>query len=433
MKAELLADTTLCSVRNSLLDISSACVPDFLSASSGTPARRELTDAFWEFDAFKPYALAAVKADPSLSKLSYKAVPKHTTESEFWRLYFVLAYAALAESMADAAQAHSPKGKTRRLSTMTSPKRLAPLSLPRGNSLFLRQEPWARVGGEILWLLSDESQHLLQGKLYGGAGLTEGPQPGVAAFAFTTPTAVFELGAPAALDASANDEASGPPSSSSGGTGEWAVCCWFLATEESTHGLRCLACADGTEQLVCLREGELGLHTGRTGFLSCGFPIGALANGWYHLAAVGLRGKTTFSLNGEAVGMVDAQCVAPLRFVGNTPQVFGTPSQPFGIVADVRAYCRAIDEAEIVALARMVPEANRPSVPTNEALRAFARKRAVELARQKLELAADMIASADVALGPSLVPSVRRSYDLGAMREQLLLLSSAMDGDAAQR
>lgn len=85
-KADLEQDGLLPSVRSAILDISQNSVADFLAASKGTPARRELTDAFWELGAFKPYALAAVKADPALSKLSYRCVPKHLSESEFWRL-----------------------------------------------------------------------------------------------------------------------------------------------------------------------------------------------------------------------------------------------------------------------------------------------------------------------------------------------------------
>lgn len=340
------------------------------------------------------------------------------------------AYAALAESMADDREVHN--SKSRKLTSMTSPKRLPPLSLPRGNSLFLRQEPWARMGGELIWLMSGDSQHVREGRLFGGACLTEGPMAGVAAFALTTPTAVFELGCatPLAADDGAPSEQPAVAPAPAPGTpagAEWTVCCWFLVVAESSHGQRCLACGSAREQLVCLSDGELGTRSEATGgFLSCGFSVGALAPGWYHLAVVGLRGMTTFSLNGESVGTVDAQCVAPLRFVGNVPPG-SLPPQPFGTVADVRAFSRALDEAEIVALARMVPEADRPSVPTAEALRAFARKRAVDCARQKLELAAEMIASADVVLGPSIAPSLRKSIDLSAMRDQLLTLSTSVE------
>ncbi|KAJ1639503.1 hypothetical protein T492DRAFT_86033 [Pavlovales sp. CCMP2436] len=149
-RAELTADQTLVGARNAILDVSSQTLQEFM-AYSGTPARRELTDAIWEFDAFKAYATAAVRHDPKISKLSYRAVPKHCIESEFWRLYFVSVYAALAEVQAE--DSLMPTSKSRRLSTMSSPKRLTPLSLPRGNSCFLRKEPWARVGGESLWLL----------------------------------------------------------------------------------------------------------------------------------------------------------------------------------------------------------------------------------------------------------------------------------------
>lgn len=85
-KADLEQDAMLLSVRSAMLNISQSSLADFLAASKGTPARRELTDAFWELGAFKPHALAAVKADPALSKLTYRCVPKHLSESEFWRL-----------------------------------------------------------------------------------------------------------------------------------------------------------------------------------------------------------------------------------------------------------------------------------------------------------------------------------------------------------
>lgn len=409
-KADLQADSTLVAVRKSLLGISQLELEDFLAASAGTPARRELTDALWEFGAFHPYALAAVKADPGLCRLSYKCVPRHATESEFWRVFFVHAYAALAERAAD----ESPCLKSRRLSALASPRRLPPIAPPRGLTPFLRQEPWARVGGEVLWLLSDASHHLLAGTLHGGAALTDGPMAGVCAISLSAPSAAFELGAPQALGA------------------EWSVCCWLLVGAQSGSGARALACGSGSEQYVCLRDGELGAQTEASGFAPCGLSVRALQPGWYHIAAVGLRGKTSFYLNGEPVGTAAAQCAADLRFVGNAPQAFGACAQPAGCLADVRAFARALDEAEVVALSRMVPEAERPAVPTAEALRAFASRRAVELARQKLQLAAEMIGSASAVLGPAL-PHAAAGVDLGAMREQLLLLSSAVDREADER
>jgi hypothetical protein len=162
------------------------------------------------------------------------------------------------------------------------------------------------------------------------------------------------------------------------------------------------------------------------GFVGSGFNVGALQQGWFHLAAVGMLGKTTFSLNGEVVGIVDAQVVARKRFIGNAPPAFGVAPQPFGVIADVRGFTCALDEAVITALARMVPESDRPPVPTSGALAAYSRKRTVEHARKQLALAAEMVAAADAALGSTVAPGAHKAYDLHAIGEQLLALSSAV-------
>jgi hypothetical protein len=416
-KADLQADAVLVGGRNMILDISSTPVPEFLAAESGTPARRELTDAFWEFGAFKPFALAAVKADPKLSRLAYKCVPKHRTESEFWRLWFVHVYAALSEACGMEPMTASVGHSVSR-SSMTSPKRLAPIELPRANSVFLRQEPWARIGGECVWLLSDESAHVVQGRMVHGAGMAEGPQPGVAAFSFASPSAMLELGAPAPLDPSS-------PSADGEAHAQWTVCAWILVDERTPKGERCLACGSAREQVACLHEGELGLRTGPDGsFHSSGFNLGAVERGWFHLTAVGLRGKTTFYLNGMAIGTVEAQCTMALRFVGNVP---GPAAHPFGTIADFRAFHRSLDEAEIVALANMVPDTERPRVPSTQALVAFARKHAVASVRNDLERAAKIIASADAELRPLQLPAVAKSAcDLATMSEQLRKLAAAL-------
>lgn len=405
------SDEELLLLRERMLAITRAPLHEFLAAVPESPARRELTDAFWEFDGFRAYALAAVKADPSLGKLTYKAVPKHCTESEFWRLYFASVHAVFSD-MPD--EEPSP-AKSRRTSRMTSPKRLPPLSLPRTKSNFLRQEPWARLGGELVWLLSPESPNLQQGKLHGGATVTAGPHDGVAGFSFESPSAVFELGERVPLD------------------GEWTVACWFWADEATSMRKRCLVSApDEEEHAVCSHGGELGvlLPEAGGGFHPCGFNLSVLgeeAKGWFHLAAVGGRAKTSFYLNGGCVGVSDAQAEHDLLYVGNTPPgAIGTLSQPWGVISDLRVFGRMLDEVELVTLARMVPEEDRPPMPSTEIIAQHARQREVIGAIHSLELAADMLASADVTLGSS-IP--RDKCDLKRMREDILDLSSRVKGD----
>merc|ERR1719414_1067393 len=50
--------------------------------------KRELEADDWNLEGFQEHAVAAQRIDSRLARMVYAMVPKQTSESEFWRLYF---------------------------------------------------------------------------------------------------------------------------------------------------------------------------------------------------------------------------------------------------------------------------------------------------------------------------------------------------------
>ena len=71
--------------RSAILAIS-ALPPDEFLACEGSD--HVIPPHEWRFSEYHAAAAAAVQEDIKLNKIIYKLVPRKTTESDFWRLYF---------------------------------------------------------------------------------------------------------------------------------------------------------------------------------------------------------------------------------------------------------------------------------------------------------------------------------------------------------
>jgi hypothetical protein len=77
-------------------------------------------------------------------------------------------------------------------------------------------------------------------------------------------------------------------------------------------------------------------------FYDSGARLETLPAGWHHLAAVVAGGKTTFYVDGLPVGIANGAGAEPIAYIGSINGL-----KPFGRIADVRIWGRALSAAEV--------------------------------------------------------------------------------------
>ena len=73
----------------------------------------------------------------------------------------------------------------------------------------------------------------------------------------------------------------------------------------------------------------------------------SLSDGWHHIVARGVGGKTCFLVDGKAVGECGAQVTAPIAFLGNVRNSIDVAPASWEQLADFRCVKRAVTHAEI--------------------------------------------------------------------------------------
>ena len=126
----------------------------------------------------------------------------------------------------------------------------------------------------------------------------------------------------------------------------WTISTWFTVplTEDGVDDRHALTSGGTNAHIIFNQPGakELGVFDGT--FTSTGYGANNLASGWHHLVARGTGSQTSFWVNGNAVGTVNANVASPVEAIGNLTGGFGRFSNK---IDDFRVYDRALGTSEI--------------------------------------------------------------------------------------
>ncbi len=128
----------------------------------------------------------------------------------------------------------------------------------------------------------------------------------------------------------------------------WTVSTWFnYPLEESTHWRTLTRGLDGDHQIIVgINNYTLGTfdNTGAAGFLSSGYDVDVLSNGWHHLAAVQDGTDIIYYIDGSEVGRVtNYQSITDIYAIGN----YQGGAQEWGTIDEFAIYNTALSAADI--------------------------------------------------------------------------------------
>eukprot|EP00811_Abedinium_folium_P001959 NODE_11798_length_1264_cov_7.671064.p1 GENE.NODE_11798_length_1264_cov_7.671064~~NODE_11798_length_1264_cov_7.671064.p1 ORF type:complete len:338 (-),score=78.70 NODE_11798_length_1264_cov_7.671064:251-1153(-) len=130
----------------------------------------------------------------------------------------------------------------------------------------------------------------------------------------------------------------------------WTISLWTLEPTDH-HMWRNLVDGDGDDNIVVtLREGFIGYYN-QNAYIDFNFySLETQGERWHHFAAVGVDGRTTYYVDGAAVGSINGQARAHVRAVGNRGD--GLMEEAWGTMSDFRIYSTAATKEEIQYLAQ---------------------------------------------------------------------------------
>lgn len=129
---------------------------------------------------------------------------------------------------------------------------------------------------------------------------------------------------------------------------DYTIETWFQYPLISTASYNTLIGGDSDHQVIVQRPSMLlGMYdgVGGTGFVSSGFVMSTLNNGWHHLAAVGTGNATNFYIDGKMVGSSNKQSTSTIAYIGNNQD----GSQQFGTVDEFRIFNTALTTSKIAS------------------------------------------------------------------------------------
>eukprot|EP00811_Abedinium_folium_P004278 NODE_13939_length_1137_cov_6.615842.p1 GENE.NODE_13939_length_1137_cov_6.615842~~NODE_13939_length_1137_cov_6.615842.p1 ORF type:complete len:335 (-),score=76.78 NODE_13939_length_1137_cov_6.615842:133-1035(-) len=130
----------------------------------------------------------------------------------------------------------------------------------------------------------------------------------------------------------------------------WTISLWTL--EPTRHRMwRNLVDGNGDDNIVVtLQNGFIGYYN-QSAYIDFNFhSLETQGERWHHFAAVGVGGRTTYYVDGMAVGSINEQAHAHVRAVGNRGD--GFEEEAWGTMSDFRIYTTAATKEEIQFLAQ---------------------------------------------------------------------------------
>ncbi|MFH0881005.1 MAG: LamG domain-containing protein, partial [Lentisphaerota bacterium] len=129
----------------------------------------------------------------------------------------------------------------------------------------------------------------------------------------------------------------------------WTIACRFkmpLAVATDWNTLTRGTSLD--HQVIVQRStGLLGSYGNSAAFVSSGFNMNTVSNGWHQLVAVGSSGTTRFYLDGTLVGTAPFQSTSDIKAIGN----YQGGGQPWGIIEDLAIFNdKALTSSQVAGL-----------------------------------------------------------------------------------